>query len=339
MRYRALAAAAGLALALALALAGTLVVAADVGPVGAESDNGERRNAYEIGLIGDMPYGDLGRAQFPRVVADINTHRLAFTVFDGDLKNGSERCDQSQYDRALSQYNSFDDPLVYVPGDNEWTDCDRPSAGSYDPNERLALIRRMFASAPTSLGQRTLPLIRQSAQYPENVRWSFGPVTYIGVNVPGSDNNAPQFDATGKQVDGDAAEYAARNAANLAWLDASFAAANEAHATAVMVVLQADMWDPTGPTAHFADTKRELARLSLGFAGPVVLVNGDSHLLRIDKPLTDAAGNVIENVTRVTTFGSTQNHWVSATVNPRDPQVFTFHQHIVAANLPAYVSP
>jgi hypothetical protein len=294
---------------------------------------------YEIGLIGDMPYGDVGRAQFPNVIADINQHHLAFTAFDGDLKNGKERCDQPQYDRALADYNSFRDPLVFVPGDNEWTDCDRPSNGSYDPNERLALVRTMFASSPRSFGQHTIKLTRQSAAYPENVRWQRGPVTYVGLNVPGSDNNAPQFDATGKQIDGDAAEYAARNAANLAWLDESFAAAKAAHSVAVMVILQADMWSAGDPTAHFSDTKTELARLTIGFAGPVVLVNGDSHFLKIDKPLADAKGTVIESFTRVQTFGSDQNHWVSATVDPRDPNVFTFHQHIVAANVPTYVSP
>jgi hypothetical protein len=106
-----------------------------------------------------------------------------------------------------------------------------------------------------------------------------------------------------------------------------------------MVVLQADMWSPTDPTAHFADTKTALARLSIAFGGQVVLVNGDTHVLQIDKPLKDAAGNTIENFTRVQTFGSAQNHWVSATVDPRDPDVFTFHQHIVAANVPAYVAP
>jgi hypothetical protein len=171
------------------------------------------------------------------------------------------------------------------------------------------------------------------------VRWQFGPVTYVGVNIPGSDNNAPQFDSTGKQVDGDAVEYAARNAANLAWLDAGFAAAKAAHSVAVMVVIQADMWSAGDPTAHFADTRTELARLAIGYPGQVVLVNGDSHFLKIDKPLTDKVGNVIQNFTRVQTFGSDQNHWVSASVDPRDPNVFTFHQHVVAANVPVYVAP
>jgi len=147
-------------------------------------------------------------------------------------------------------------------------------------------------------------------------------------------------------------EYRARNRANLAWLDASFAAAKSAHSEAVMIVLQADMWDPEAAAenalVHYADTKNALARLAIDFRGPVVLVNGDSHSFEMDKPLTDAATvnaagddgpNVIENFTRVTTFGEAQNHWVSATVDPTDPNVFSFHQHIVPANIPSYTPP
>jgi hypothetical protein len=316
-----------------------LTVVAGVGSANADGRGDDHReSSYEIGLVGDMPYGPTGRAQFPNVIADINAHRLAFTTFDGDIKNGSERCDQPVYDAAVGNFNSFAAPLVYVPGDNEWTDCDRASNGSYHASERLALVRTTFASTPRSFGQRTIGLQRQ-AGYPENVRWQYGPVTYVGLNVTGSDNNAPQFDAAGKQIDGDQAEYSARNAANLAWLDEAFVAAGAANSSAVMVVIQADMWSTADPTTHFADTKKQLARLSIAFKGQVVLVNGDSHTLRIDKPLTDGAGTPIMNFTRVQTFGSAQNHWVSATIDPRDPNVFTFHPHAVAANVPAYVAP
>ncbi|WP_131745787.1 hypothetical protein [Frankia sp. Cppng1_Ct_nod] len=55
-----------------------------------------------------------------------------------------------------------------------------------------------------------------------------------------------------------------------------------------------------------------------------------------DDEWTDRAGNVIENCTPVMTFGSSLNHWTSATVDAKDPQVFSFHQHIVPANLPTY---
>ena len=56
------------------------------------------------------------------------------------------------------------------------------------------------------------------------------------------------------------------------------------------------------------------------------------------QPKFDASGLVIQNLTRVTTFGSAQNQWASATVDPKDPNVFSFHQHIVAADVPTYTA-
>jgi hypothetical protein len=340
-------------------LAGTTAVvqaAAQAGP--ADRDHGRR---YEIGLFGDMPYGDAGRAQYPAVIAAMNRADLAFSVFDGDIKNGSEPCyadgaaqapadpgHPDVYKYALNLFDQFRAPVVYVPGDNEWTDCDRPSTQgpTADAVQRLDYVRQVFAGTDRSLGRRTIPLTRQAAPYRENVTWAAGPVTYLGLNVPGSDNDhIPDGDTKdGPQAEANA-EYAARNAANLAWIHAGFAAAERRGSRAVMIVLQADMFGdspdhPEGttadPTDHFADTKAAIARESAAFGKPVVVVNGDSHYLTIDKPFTDDAGNTIMNVTRVMTFGSKLNHWVSATVDPDDPQVFTFHQHVIGANVPTY---
>ncbi|MGH3767142.1 MAG: hypothetical protein ACRDS0_14180 [Pseudonocardiaceae bacterium] len=329
--------------------------------------------SYEVGLFGDMPYGDYGRAKYPNLIDDMNRTNLAFSVFDGDIKNGSEPCYADDhphppagrvtpemaladathpdiYKYALNLFGRFRDPVVVVPGDNEWTDCDRPATKDgkiSDSNDRLAYERGLFYPTDRSLGRRTIQQIRQSADYPENVRWSQGPVTYIGLNIPGSDNNFADGGKNGPAAQGQA-EYAARNAANLEWLRAGFAAAKAAHSKGIMIVIQADMWDPSATVTHFADTKAELARQSIAFDGKVVLVNGDSHSFEMDKPLTDAATtnaaglpgpNVIENFTRVTTFGEAQNHWVSATVDANDPNVFTFHQHLVTANLPTYTPP
>jgi hypothetical protein len=328
--------------------------------------------AYAVGLFGDMPYGDYGRAKYPNLIDDMNRTNLAFSVFDGDIKNGSEPCyadphtpapgsvtpdkavaDATHpdiYKYALGLFGRFRDPVVFVPGDNEWTDCDRPATKDgaiSDSNDRLAYERTLFYPTSRSLGQRTIQQVRQSAAYPENVRWSQGPVTFIGLNIPGSDNNFADGGKNGPAAQGQA-EYAARNAANLAWLRAGFAAAKAAHAKGVMIVIQADMWDPTATVTHFADTKAELTRQSVAFDGEVVLVNGDSHSFQMDKPLTDAATtnaaglpgtNVIENFTRVTTFGDVQNHWVSVTIDATDPNVFAFHQHLVTANLPTYTAP
>src|SRR5439155_12905748 len=58
------------------------------------------------------------------------------------------------------------------------------------------------------------------------------------------------------------------------------------------------------------------------FQKPVVLVYGDSHYFRIDKPLLDEQGRRLENFTRVETFGDNSAnglndvHWVKVLVDP-----------------------
>jgi hypothetical protein len=52
--------------------------------------NDRDRDGYTIALFGDAPYNALGRAQYPALLADINANRVAFSVFDGDLKAGGD---------------------------------------------------------------------------------------------------------------------------------------------------------------------------------------------------------------------------------------------------------
>ena len=347
------------ACALTLASVGALQLTASAEPSGKPGLNAQH---YELGLFGDVPYGDTGRAQFPALVDSINSHKLAFTIFDGDTKNGAEPCyadphtttytatpekavatadHPDVYKLALQRFAQLQDPVVYTPGDNEWTDCDRPSTQGglvSDSSDRLDYLRSLSYTSDQSLGQRTLTVVRQSKAYPENQRWTYGPATFATLHVVGSDNNLSTGGKNGPAEESQA-EYAARNAANLAWIQDVFAAAKAADSAGVLIALQADMWDPTATLTHFEDTKKELARQAIAFGKPVVLVNGDSHSFESDKPLLDAKGTVIENVTRVTTFGDVQNHWVSAEVDAKDPNVFTFHQQLVPANLPTYTAP
>lgn len=326
-------------------LTGSLLAAATlISAVGAfnatDSRNDYRRSGtYRIALDGDMPYGDRGRAEYPAVITEINAFEPAFTIFDGDTKSGSERCDDTFYpDNKAKWWDRYEQPIIYAVGDNEWTDCDRASNGSYDPTTRLALVRQTYMSTPYSLGQSQIRVQRQDG-YPENQRWNKGKVSYVVLNVVGSNNNFPVFDKTGKQIDGDASEALPRDAANQQWLVESFAKAKARGSVAVMVVLQADL-DWYGQFAKageavdgLAATKKTLLQQTVAFGGQVALVNGDSHTFIIDKPMSDTKGETVENFTRVQTFGSAQNHWVSADVDPSDPQVFTFRQHIVDSNL------
>src|SRR5262245_651129 len=320
-----------------------------------EAREGRGPDAYTIGLFGDMPYNALGRAQYPALLADINGSHVAFSVFDGDLKAGGDGpCSDSLYTTAIDNFDKLNRPLIWVPGDNDWTDCwgryGRVTLPYSDPLERLAFERMLFTSTDQSLGRRTLTLTRQSdeggefALYSENVRWSFGPVVYIGLNVQGSNDNFPYAGVDGEtrsaaEIDRQRAEEVARKAANLEWLREGFQHARQVRAKGVMIVWQADpnfnndqhLTDPRSGDAY-PDYVNALRAETLGFAGQVALVHGDGHYFKLDKPLNGPADGVLANFTRLETFGARHRNWVSSTIDPNDPNLFEFQARIVPAN-------
>jgi len=331
------------------------------GTAAASPGQGRGPEGYTIGLFGDMPYGALGRSQYPNLLANINDSRVAFSIFDGDLQAGGDGpCNDSLYTTALANFNTLQRPLIWLPGDNDWTDCwgryGTAQAPYHDPIERLNFERQLFDSTSQSLGDKTLTLTRESsegghyAQYSENVRWVYGPVVYIGLNVQGSNDNYPYPETDGEsgavvvrsdaEIQRERAEEVARKAADLHWLDEGFAYARQIRAKGVLIDWQADPnfnneqhltnahdWDA------FPDYVNALRTETMNFPGQVMLVHGDSHYFKVDKPINMPSGGVLGNFTRVETFGARQTHWVSVTVNPNDPNLFEVQPRIVAANV------
>ena len=74
------------------------------------------------------------------------------SIFSFDIKGGREPCSDALFARRRALLARSAHPLVLLPGDNEWTDCHRPSAGAFDPLERLAALRRRFFAPGRSLG-------------------------------------------------------------------------------------------------------------------------------------------------------------------------------------------
>jgi hypothetical protein len=342
-----------------------LAVGVAVGPgsAGAVATHAARHNAnhYVVGLFGDMPYGDAAKAEYPNLLADLNAHDLAFSAFDGDLKAGGDAmCSNDLYARQLSAFNSLRAPLIFTPGDNDWTDCwgrYGPGTGGFDPEERLNYERQVFFSTPRSLGQHTIKLQRQSdeagpyAAYSENARWRKGPVVYLTLNVQGSNDNyahldiaedvgAAPYTRSPAEIARQDAEHFARLAADKQWLADSFAYAKSVHALGVMVIWQADPnfnneehLAQAGEYDGLTDITETLRQATMAFSGQVVLVHGDSHYFKVDQPLTSDKGTVLANFTRVETWGASNVHWVSAEVDPTAPTLFTFRSMIVPADV------
>lgn len=283
-----------------------------------------------FGLFGDLPYSRWEREHLPDLMREMDSEDMAFIVHDGDIKNGRSVCSDDVLRDILGVFQASKTPLIYVPGDNEWTDCHRKSNGGYDPQERLAKLRELFFGGETTLGQRTLALERQSrnpafASYRENVLWEAGGALFVGLNLPGSENNYHGTTHKGGPVP----EFVARSVANRTWLAQAFAQARAKKLPGILIVIQADPeFEDTNagkPQPGYQDFLAQLREETQAFAGRVVLVHGDSHRQQINQPMLDPVSKqVVRNFTRVETFGYPFFGWVKATVDAADPQVFRF---------------
>lgn len=64
------------------------------------------------------------------------------------------------------------------------------------------------------------------------------------------------------------------------------------------------------------------------YAGQVLLVHGDTHFYKVDKPLYSPT-KLLPNLTRLQTFGSPTIHWVRVVADPNSATVFTIYPVIV----------
>jgi hypothetical protein len=127
-------------------------------------------------------------------------------------------------------------------------------------------------------------------------------VVYIGLDVQGSNDNYPYPETDGEcgavvtrsdaEIQRERNEEIAGKAADLHWLDESFAYAKQIGAKGILIDWEADPnfnneqhlsnphdWDA------FPDYVNALRTDTMNFSGQVVLVHGDSHHFKMDKPI------------------------------------------------------
>jgi hypothetical protein len=268
---------------------------ANAAPVPAEKTAHE---SFSFGVIGDIPYGQQEAALFPARIRDLNADRdLDFVAHVGDIKNGSSACTDEYFARIRAAFDTFEHPLVYTPGDNEWVDCHRENNGSYNPLERLDKVREVFFPKPGKTLGATMPVKSQKALgLPENVRFTRNRVAFSVLNIQGSNNSLQPWTGLGRTeaTPEQRAEVKHRIDAAVGQLRDTFADAARRNDRAVVIMTQADMFDPALLAAATADPEtmsgfREiidtLVQETNAFDAPVYLVNGDSHVYAEDQPL------------------------------------------------------
>ncbi|MDB5968841.1 MAG: putative transrane protein [Hydrocarboniphaga sp.] len=334
-------------------------------PAGTQNEARSKR-PITIAVFGDWPYNQLLLDNAPLLINSINSDKaVSQVVHVGDIHSGSMACTSAGILPPITtsnpgwnqtiyyQFQQFNDPFVYTPGDNEWTDCHKSKQfSSGAPLKELASVRSLFfAKAGSTLGQHEKQVLSQAkhydpaypsdAHYVENVMWEDNDVVFATFNMPGGSNN-DTVPWTGIFADpaAQSQEVAERSAADMHWLQYSFDRAIADHASAVVVILQANMWDPEATASggagldQYTPFVQELADLSVSFGRPVLLLNGDTHVYEEDQPLADPTSTTgmihdtqpVPNLTRITVQGSTTapSEWLRLTIDPRSADVFSW---------------
>lgn len=290
----------------------------------------ERPKGVDLAVIGDTPYGAQQVTGFRQDIEAINSDPDVTRVIHlGDIQEGPSLCTDRYLKRIRRDFDTFEDPLIYTPGDNEWTDCHRPDKGGSVPTGRLSELRSVFFDRPgRTLGRSSARIAAQRRPFVENVRWTQARTVFATIHVPGSNNDlAPWFDAAAPSSE-QMEEYRSRLRADLEWLDQTFAVASARRAAGVVVATQADMWPPSGAgvdTSGYDPLIAKLAARARAFRRPVLVLNGDSHVFKVDRPLLDSKPPV-PNLTRVVVQGaeSSPREWLRLNVAPTTPDVFTW---------------
>ncbi|MBN9482811.1 MAG: metallophosphoesterase [Bacteroidetes bacterium] len=294
---------------------------------------GRKQQGFDVVVFGDMPYSiPADYPRFENLLNYVNKQNQAFNVFVGDIKSSSVACKDEVYQKVYDYFNRSEKPLIYTPGDNEWTDCQKP-AQKFDRNERLAFLRSLFFKDSRSLGKERMKLQSQSANllyatYVENMRWSYQNVLFATIHLVGSNNNLLPADPNGN------AEFKERCKADSFWLDETFREAQKANSNGIVLFTHADMFTPEEASDGFNAILAQLWSLSKACGKPVLLVNGDSHKFLVDKPFfaDKEKKSTLLNFTRLQVFGEVDMDAVVIHADPADPSLFTIRQLIVPGN-------
>src|SRR5262249_29979623 len=138
----------------AMLVLGALAMSAGAGatpPAGTDNDG-----ALTLAVYGDSPYGksNSDTAQFlatPAFIKTINADpNVSLVIHVGDIHSGKQLCSKAYDQSIFDMWTAFTIPLVYTPGDNEWSDCQKSGeiGGERDPLINLGYVRDIFFANP-----------------------------------------------------------------------------------------------------------------------------------------------------------------------------------------------
>jgi hypothetical protein len=279
-------------------------------------------------VVADIPYTEKEKeVLYNQIIPKLNSNYPEKLVLHlGDFKSGEESCtDDLLLYRKRQLYDISPGKVVYLPGDNDWTDCDKEKTDiKFDELERLSFLRDNFFDQPL---KEDWNLIRDS-EYVELAHWKIKSILFGSFHVVGTNNGRDEI-LIGDKSKG-IRQVELREKANLRHLEAVFEKAVEVNSSAVVIASHADLFskwymdnyknncslaktleekEKCDGLASFRDKLRDLATK---FSRPVLLIHGDSHQYCIDQPFKN-----VSNFFRVNTAGDyMEKDATVVTINP-----------------------
>ncbi|MCH2574329.1 metallophosphoesterase [Candidatus Poribacteria bacterium] len=285
--------------------------------------------SFRFLATGDLPYSAEQFDKYRQLLQQSKSEDFSFLVHVGDFKASYAECSDQSFDQICQIFRNYPKPVVYTPGDNDWTDCHRTGQ---DPIERLKKLRLMFYHDHRTLRLNELNVEQQSRnprfkKYIENYRFTKSNVLFVVAHIVGSNNNYWPQSVVAMN------EFRERNTATLAFLKESFTLAERQKFAGVILIIHANPnFENSGEYEYgngegFVGFLNLLHQFLASYSHPVICIHGDTHLYRIDKPFKDRKDQVYNHFRRIEVFGSPFVSGVDITVNTNIDDIFNFQPY------------
>ena len=245
--------------------------------------------AQTVIILADTPYSDKEKQMLQGSKGSlyqlINQERPSVVMHLGDMKSGGISCTNA----LLSEHKALLDQvspgkIIFTPGDNDWTDCDRSSLEhSFDELERLTFLKQLMFQSPPLLNRNLANIESQPAQE-ENQLWINKRLAVSTLHIVGTSNGWVYIGKSNQQQAIKQANKRDKN--NLAWLESIADRAEDFDA--LIIGFQADIYQSkviNSPACGdlslkscdaFAVYRQAFAALAKKINKPILISHGDT---------------------------------------------------------------
>jgi hypothetical protein len=265
-------------------------------------------SGVSFAVFGDVPYDKKELYLARRLIKEINSIDLSAVIHVGDSFSGP--CTIDQYKESFEIFKKITHKFIFTPGDNDWSDCVYENGGSFEPLERLTILRNYILESRSKS-------IRSQDNFPENVIWVDSDIVFATLHLVGRENFTKFF--SGRTIEHDNFNNERENA-NIEWVQVAFDKARDLNSSTIVILFHADPRIEK-PENNSYRQKYNAVLLALEkeakmFKGSILLIHGDTHHYKSDNPMIDRnSGKIIKNVHRIIVPGSPEVGYIYVNIS------------------------